>query len=61
MKVYSGEFEDWLTNADRLVKRYGSHSLFLHFPEMSKEQADCLLDYAEKNWRDIEGTFKIKE
>lgn len=61
VKVYSGEFEDWLTNADRLVKRYGSHSLFLHFPEMSKEQADCLLDYAEKNWRDIEGTFKIKE
>lgn len=57
VKVYSGEFEDWLQNADRIVKRYGSHSLFLHFPEMSMEQAKTLLDYGERNWRDIEGAF----
>lgn len=60
VKVYTGEFEDWVRNADRLVKRYGSHSLFLHFPEMSMEQGRYLMDYAEKNWRDIEGTYKIK-
>lgn len=59
VKVYSGEFEDWIRNAERLVKKYGSHSLFLHFPEMSKKQADYLLDYAEKNWSDIKGTFQV--
>lgn len=57
VKVYSGEFEDWIKNVDRLVKKYGSHSLFLLFPEMSMEQAVYLLDYAEKNWSDVKGTF----
>ena len=58
VKVYSGEFEDWLKNVDRLVKKYGSHSLFLFFPEMSYEQAQRLIAYADQNWSDVEGTFK---
>ncbi len=58
VKVYSGEFDDWVKNADRLVKKYGSHSLFFHFPEMSMSQAEYLLNYADKNWSNIEGTFK---
>ena len=57
VKVYSGEFEDWIRNVDRLVKKYGSHSLFLLFPEMSMEQAAYLLDYADRNWSDVKGTF----
>lgn len=57
VKVYSGEFEDWIRNVDRIVKKYGSHSLFLLFPEMSMEQAVYLLDYADKNWSDVIGTF----
>ncbi len=57
VKVYSGEFEDWLRNVDRLVQKYGSHSLFLLFPEMSLPQAVYLLDYAEKNWSNVTGTF----
>lgn len=57
VKVYSGDFEDWLKNCDRLVQRYGSHSLFFLFPEMSHDQAVRLLDYAEENWSDIKGTF----
>lgn len=57
VKVYSGEFEDWIKNVDRIVKKYGSHSLFLLFPEMSLEQAEYLLDYADKNWSDVKGTF----
>lgn len=57
VKVYSGEFEDWIKNVDRIVKKYGSHSLFLLFPEMSMEQAVYLLDYADKNWSDVKGTF----
>ena len=57
VKVYSGEFEDWIRNVDRIVKKYGSHSLSLLFPEMSMEQAVYLLDYADKNWSDVKGTF----
>lgn len=57
VKVYSGEFEDWIKNVDRIVQKYGSHSLFLLFPEMSMEQAEYLLDYADKNWSDVKGTF----
>lgn len=57
VKVYSGEFEDWIRNVERLVMKYGSHSLFLLFPEMSMEQAAYLLDYADKNWSDVKGTF----
>ena len=44
VKVYSGEFEDWIRNVDRIVNKYGSHSLFLLFPEMSMEQAAYLLE-----------------
>ena len=55
--VDSGEFEDWIRNADRIVKKFGSHSLYLHFPEMSYDQAQYLLDYAEKNWSDVKGSF----
>ena len=57
VKVYSGEFEDWIRNVDRIVNKYGSHSLFLLFPEMSMEQAAYLLDYSDRNWSDVKGTF----
>ena len=58
VKVYSGGFDDWIKNVDRLVKRYGSHSLFFHFPEMSLKQAEKLLSYADEHWSNVEGTFK---
>ena len=57
VKVYSGTPKDWLKSVDRLVQKYGSHSLFLLFPEMSMEDAKMLLDYAEENWKDVKGTF----
>lgn len=58
VKVYSGGFEDWLKNVDRLVQKYGSRGLFLMFPEMSMEQANRLLDYADAHWSDVEGSFR---
>lgn len=58
VKVYTGELDDWIRNTDRIVAKYGSHSLFLHFPEMSMASAERLLTHAEKNWSDIEGTFR---
>lgn len=57
IKIYSGEFEDWIAGVDKLVARYGSHSMFLHFPEMSMEQARILLEHGEKYWSDVKGTF----
>ena len=57
IKVYSGGFEDWIRNMERIVKRYGSARLFFFLPEMSYEQAVTLIEYAEKNWSDVEGSF----
>ncbi|MDD3340107.1 MAG: uroporphyrinogen decarboxylase family protein [Lachnospiraceae bacterium] len=57
IKVYSGGFEDWIRNVDRVVQKYGSHSLFLFFPEMSLEQANKLIAYANEHWSDVKGTF----
>ncbi len=57
VKVYSGEFKTGSGNVDRIVKKYGSHSLFLFSPEMSMEQAAYLLDYADRNWSDVKGTL----
>lgn len=55
IKVYTGGPEDWIRNMERIVKRYGSSSVFFFLPEMSYEQAVMILDYAEKNWCDIQG------
>jgi len=60
VKVYTGKVDDWIRNVDRIVKRYGSHSLFLMFPDMALGDAEKLLTFADKNWRDIDGTFKGK-
>ena len=57
IKVYSGDFEDWIRHMDRIVKRYGSHSVFFFLPEMSYEQGTRLIRYAEENWSDIKGSF----
>ena len=60
VKVYSGGFEDWLRNVDRIVQKYGSHSLYLMFPEMSMEQAQALIQYADAHWSDVKGTFCVE-
>ena len=60
VKVYSGDFEDWLKNVDRVVQKYGSHSLYLMFPEMSMEQANRLIQYADEHWSDVKGSFCVE-
>ena len=42
----------------RLVKKYGSDRIFFFFPEMSLEQAEKLIAYADANWSDVKGTFE---
>jgi 5-methyltetrahydrofolate--homocysteine methyltransferase len=58
IRVYSGDYDDWIRGADRIVKKYGSRGLFLMFPHMSLAQAEGLLEYARRNWSDAEGSFK---
>lgn len=60
VKVYSGEFEEWIERLDKLIARYGTNALFLYFNPMPIEQAKKLMEYAEKNWCDIEGSY-VKE
>ncbi len=57
IKVYDGGVDGWIKSVDRIVQKYGSHSLFLWFPEMSYDDAQKLLAHADAHWSDIEGTF----
>ena len=58
MQVYNGGVDDWIRRIDTLVARYGSNALFFYFPPMTMADADKLMSHAEKNWKDIEGTFR---
>lgn len=58
IRVYSGDYDDWIRGADRIVKKYGSRGLFFMFPHMSRAQAEGLLEYARRNWSDVEGAVK---
>lgn len=58
IKVYTGNVDDWIRNADRLVQKYGSHSTLFYFNPMSMEDAKKLLAYAEEHWKDVKGTFE---
>ena len=58
VKVYSGKFEEWLERLDKLVARYGSNALFLYFDPMPIDQANRLLEHAEKNWSDVKGSYQ---
>ncbi|MBO4884414.1 MAG: trimethylamine corrinoid protein 2 [Clostridia bacterium] len=58
VQVYTGSPEEWLSRVDRLVARYGSGALFLHFPTVSMETAERILSHAEKHWKDVEGSFR---
>ena len=40
------------------MKKYGSDRIFFFFPEMSLEQAEKLIAYADANWSDVKGTFE---
>ena len=58
IKVYTGTVDDWIRNVDRLVQRYGSHSMLLYFNPMSMADAKKLMAYAEEHWKDVKGTFE---
>lgn len=59
IKVYSGTVDDWISNCERLVKRYGSECLYFYFNPMPMADARMLLDYADKNWCNVKGDFEV--
>ena len=40
------------------MKKYRYDRIFFFFPEMSLEQAEKLIAYADANWSDVKGTFE---
>ncbi len=58
VNVYSGTPDEWIKRIDKLVHRYGSNRLFLYFSAMDRFTADMLLEHADKNWSDIEGSIR---
>lgn len=53
VKVYSGGYDDWIRNTERIVKKYGSKGLYLFFSDMPLEQAKNLIAYADRHWSNI--------
>jgi len=50
IRLYDGDFCQWVDNAERIVKRYGSDGLYFLFPEMSEAQGKELVRIAETRW-----------
>jgi 5-methyltetrahydrofolate--homocysteine methyltransferase len=46
-----GGINDWLENADKLVKRYGPEKLYFLFPDMEEDDALRLIAKAERDWK----------
>ena len=54
----SGEtVDDWIKNVDRVVQKYGSARTFFFFPEMSHDEAEKLISYADEHWSDVRGSY----
>jgi len=51
IKVYTGEYEDWMARIDPLIARYGTAGMYLFFPHMPIKQANQLLEHAERSWK----------
>lgn len=51
VRAYDGGLNDWIEGSDKLISRYGSSRLLIMYPEMSRNDADILVKYAEKNWK----------
>lgn len=52
VEIHDGGLDDWVTTADRLVKRYGVDGLYLLFPDMEAREAEKLMLTAQRRWSD---------
>ena len=46
----NGDIDNWLNNADVIVKRYGSKGLYFLFPDMDEKNAREIIKTAERKW-----------
>ena len=44
------DYKETVAMADRLVRRYGDKGVYIIFPELTKPEADSLMQHAEKHW-----------
>ncbi|NLG25557.1 MAG: hypothetical protein GX558_09395, partial [Clostridiales bacterium] len=43
-------YDHWIRSCDTLVGRYGIDGMYLLLPDMTEDEAERFLDYAERNW-----------
>ncbi len=55
--IYSGSLDEQIKRLDKLVERYGSKALFMYFAPMPEENAQRLLEHAEKHWNSVMGNI----
>jgi len=48
--IYEGKFDDWICACDSLVDRYGVKGMYFLLPQMSEEEGEKFIEYADKNW-----------
>lgn len=49
--ICDGNFENWVASADKLVNKFGASGLYMLFPDMEINEAESLIDHAEKHWK----------
>jgi hypothetical protein len=50
IQIYDGGIDDWMKNAEKIVKTFGSDGIYLLFPEMEENEAKKLLERANGYW-----------
>ena len=50
VQIYDGTVNDWIKSADQFINRYGTKACYLLFPEMSQQEAEILIDFAQSHW-----------
>ena len=52
LPLYDYTSEEAVACADDLIKRFGAHGMYLHFPYMTQKEGEALLIKAERDWKD---------
>lgn len=50
VQLYDGGVDDWIRGAEALMERYDKRAIYFFFPDMSRADADRLMDRAVKRW-----------
>ena len=50
VSIYDGNFENQLETADKFIRKFGSQGVYFLFPDMTRGNADYLMNHAERCW-----------